>query len=92
VALGGVPAAVEGSVVDAKEQEKRFLMLGHTIARQAVELPPQERKSFIGREVNDLRQMYEPIYKAKASSSGRELLESMEGWVTQLAKILEKDA
>jgi hypothetical protein len=36
--------------------------------------------------------MYEPIYNAKASSSGRELLESMEGWVTQLAKILEKDA
>jgi hypothetical protein len=78
--------------VDAKEQEKRFLMLGHTIARQAFELPPQERKSFIRREVNDLRQMYEPVYKAKASSSGRELLESMEGWVTQLAKILEKDA
>ena len=78
--------------MDAKEQEKRFLMLGHTIARQAVELPPQERKSFIRREVNDLRQMYEPIYNAKASSSGRELLESMEGWVTQLAKILEKDA
>ncbi len=92
MALGGGPNVVEGSAVDAKEQEKRFLMLGHTIARQALALPPQERKSFIRREVNDLRQMYEPVYKAKASSSGRELLESMEGWMTQLAKILEKDA
>jgi len=31
------------------------------------------------------------MYRAEASSPGRELLESMEGWVTQLAKILETD-
>ena len=50
-----------------------------------------ERRTFIKREVADLRQMYEPVHKAKASSPGRELLESMEGWVTGLVKILEKD-
>ena len=77
--------------MDAKEQEKRFLVLGNTIARQAVELPPQERKSFIRREDNDLRQMYEPIYKAKASSPGRALLESMEGWVARLVEILDQE-
>jgi hypothetical protein len=77
--------------VDPKEEARRFLKLGRTIARQAASLPANERRAFIRREVNDLRQMYEPIYRAKASSSGRELLGSMEGWVTQLAKILEKD-
>jgi hypothetical protein len=35
--------------------------------------------------------MYEPIHRTKASSPGRELLESMEGWVTRLVKILAKD-
>jgi hypothetical protein len=35
---------------------------------------------------------YKWAYRAKASSSGKELLGSMEGWVTQLAKILGKDA
>jgi hypothetical protein len=78
--------------VDPKEETRRFLKLGRTIARQAASLPVNERRAFIRREVNDLRQMYEPIYQAKASSSGRELLGSMEGWVTQLAKILGKDA
>jgi hypothetical protein len=77
--------------VDPKEEARRFLKLGRTIARQAASLPANERRAFIRREVNDLRQMYEPIYRAKASSSGRELLGSMEGWVTQLAKILGKD-
>jgi len=77
--------------VDPKEEARRFLKLGRTIARQAASLPANERRAFIRREVNDLRQMYEPIHRAKASSSGRELLGSMEGWVTQLAKILEKD-
>jgi hypothetical protein len=77
--------------VDPKEEARRFLKLGRTIARQAASLPANERRAFIRREVDDLRQMYEPIYRAKASSSGRELLGSMEGWVTQLAKILEKD-
>jgi hypothetical protein len=76
--------------VDPKEEARRFLKLGRTIARQAASLPANERRAFIRREVNDLRQMYEPIYRAKASSSGRELLGSMEGWVTQLAKILGK--
>ena len=78
--------------MDPKEEARRFLKLGRTIARQAASLPAHERRAFIRREVNDLRQMYEPIYRAKASSSGRELLGSMEGWVTQLAKILGKDA
>lgn len=78
--------------MDPKEEARRFLKLGRTIARQAARLPVNERRAFIRREVNDLRQMYEPIYRAKASSSGRELLGSMEGWVTQLAKILGKDA
>ena len=77
--------------MDPKEEARRFLKLGRTIARQAASLPANERRAFIRREVNDLRQMYEPIYRAKASSSGRELLGSMEGWVTQLAKILGKD-
>jgi hypothetical protein len=77
--------------VDPKEEARRFLKLGRTIARQAASLPVNERRAFIRREVNDLRQMYEPIHRAKASSSGRELLGSMEGWVTQLAKILGKD-
>ncbi|HLM39510.1 MAG TPA: hypothetical protein VK434_07955 [Microvirga sp.] len=77
--------------MDPKEEARRFLKLGRTIARQAASLPANERRAFIRREVDDLRQMYEPIYRAKASSSGRELLGSMEGWVTQLAKILEKD-
>jgi len=77
--------------VDPKEEARRFLKLGRTIARQAASLPANERRAFIRREVNDLRQMYEPIHRAKASSSGRELLGSMEGWVTQLAKILGKD-
>lgn len=78
--------------MDPKEEARRFLKLGRTIARQAASLPVHERRAFIRREVNDLRQMYEPIYRSKASSSGRELLGSMEGWVTQLAKILGKDA
>lgn len=78
--------------MNPKEEARRFLKLGRTIARQAASLPVHERRAFIRREVNDLRQMYEPIYRAKASSSGRELLGSMEGWVTQLAKILGKDA
>ena len=77
--------------MDPKEEARRFLKLGRTIARQAASLPANERRAFIRREVDDLRQMYEPIYRAKASSSGRELLGSMEGWVTQLAKILGKD-
>ena len=77
--------------MDPKEEARRFLKLGRTIARQAASLPANERRAFIRREVDDLRQMYEPIHRAKASSSGRELLGSMEGWVTQLAKILEKD-
>ena len=77
--------------MDPKEEARRFLKLGRTIARQAASLPANERRAFIRHEVDDLRQMYEPIYRAKASSSGRELLGSMEGWVTQLAKILEKD-
>lgn len=77
--------------MDPKEEARRFLKLGRTIARQAASLPVNERRAFIRREVNDLRQMYEPIHRAKASSSGRELLGSMEGWVTQLAKILGKD-
>jgi hypothetical protein len=77
--------------VDPKEEARRFLKLGRTIARQAASLPANERRAFIRREVDDLRQMYEPIHRAKASSSGRELLGSMEGWVTQLAKILGKD-
>ena len=77
--------------MDPKEEARRFLKLGRTIARQAASLPANERRAFIRREVNDLRQMYEPIHRAKASSSGRELLGSMEGWVTQLAKILGKD-
>ena len=76
--------------MDPKEEARRFLKLGRTIARQAASLPANERRAFIRREVDDLRQMYEPIYRAKASSSGRELLGSMEGWVTQLAKILGK--
>lgn len=77
--------------MDPKEEARRFLKLGRTIARQAASLPANERRAFIRREVDDLRQMYEPIHRAKASSSGRELLGSMEGWVTQLAKILGKD-
>ncbi len=78
--------------MDAKEQERRFLKLGHNIARQAVELPPQERRTFIRQEVADLQQMCEPVYRTKVSSPGRELLDSMEGWVTRLVEILEKDA
>ena len=77
--------------MDPKEEARRFLKLGRTIARQAASLPANERRAFIRREVDDLRQMYEPIHRAKASSSGRELLGSMEVWVTQLAKILGKD-
>jgi hypothetical protein len=71
--------------------DKGFLKLGRTIARQAASLPVHERRAFIRREIADLREMYEPIYRTKASSPGRELLESMEGWVTRLVKILEKD-
>jgi hypothetical protein len=78
--------------VDPKEEARRFLKLGRSIARQAASLPVQERRAFIRREIADLREMYEPIHRAKASSPGRELLESMEGWVTRLATILEKDA
>ncbi len=74
-----------------KEEARRFLKLGRTIAQQAASLPANEQRAFIRREVNDLRQIYEPIHKTKASSSGRELLGSMEGWVTRLVKILEKD-
>jgi hypothetical protein len=71
--------------VDPKEEARRFLKLGRTIPRQAASLPVNERRAFIRREVNDLRQMYEPIHRAKASSSGRELLGSMEGWVTRVS-------
>ena len=77
--------------MDPKEEARRFLKLGRTIARQAASLPVNERRAFIRGEINDLRQMYEPIYRAKASSSGRELLGSMEGWVTRLVRIVEKD-
>jgi hypothetical protein len=78
--------------VDSKEQVKGFLRLGRSIAKRAASLPLHERRAFIKQEVADLREMYEPIYRTKASSPGRELLESMEGWVTRLVKILEKDA
>jgi hypothetical protein len=77
--------------MDLKEQTRGFLKLGRTIARQAASLPVHERRAFIRREIADLREMYEPIYRTKVSSPGRELLESMEGWVTRLVKILEKD-
>jgi hypothetical protein len=78
--------------MDLKEQTRGFLKLGRPFARQAASLPVHERRAFIRREIADLREMYEPIYRTKASSPGRELLESMEGWVTRLVKILEKDA
>jgi hypothetical protein len=82
---------VEGSAVDPKAKVRGFLKLGRTIAWQAYSLPPDERRAFVRREVNDLRQMYEPIYKAKASSPGRALLESMEGWVARLVEILDQE-
>ncbi len=89
--LGEIAPTLERSAVDSKEETRRILKLGRTIPRQAASLPVNERRAFIRREVNDLRQMYEPIYRAKTSSSGRELLGSMEGWVTRLVKIVEKD-
>ncbi len=78
--------------MDAKEQERRFLKLGHAIARQAAELPLQERRVFIRQEVADLRQICEPVYRTKVSSPGRELLDSMEGWVTRLVEAMENGA
>jgi cytochrome c553 len=76
----------------AKQSSKWGSCFDPLIARQAASLPANERRAFVRREVADLRHVYEPIHKAKASSPGRELLESMEGWVAPLVKILEKDA
>jgi hypothetical protein len=78
--------------VDSKEQVKGLLKFGRIIARQAASLPAHERRAFIRREIADLREMYGPIHRTKVSSPGRELLESMEAWVTRLVTILEKDA
>ena len=77
--------------MDKKEQERRFLKLGHRIAAQAVSLPPHERLAFIRSEVADLRQIYAPIHNANPDSAGQRLLDSLEKWVLRIVRILEQD-
>ena len=81
----------EGSAVDQKAQVRGFLKLGRSIAREAASLPANQRRAFIRQEVTDLQQMYRPVQMTKTFSPGRELLDSMEGWVTRLVNILDKD-
>jgi hypothetical protein len=65
-----------------RRQQEVILNLGHAIALQAVEFPPNERQAFIKSEVANLRQTYGPVYPDE------ELLDSMEEWVTEMVKIL----
>ena len=74
--------------MDAKEQQRRFLKLGHSIARQAVALAPQERQAFIRDEIAELREMCEPIHKVAPTSAGKRLIDSMEEWVMQMVEVL----
>ncbi len=65
-----------------KKQQVEILNLGHTIALQAVDLPPYERETFIKGEIANVRQIYRPIYPDE------ELLDNMEEWVAEIVKIL----
>jgi hypothetical protein len=80
-----------GSSVDQKEQERRFLRLGHRIAAHAVRLPPADRLAYIRAEIADLRQIYAPIHNAKPGCTGQRLLDSLEKWVMRIVRILERD-
>ncbi len=88
----GKTLSLIGSRVDVKEQERRFLKMGHAMARQAIKLPPHERLAFIRAEVAELQRMYQPLYRGKPSSPGKELLDSMEKWVMRIVRVLEQDA
>lgn len=68
-----------------REQQEKLLNVGHSIALQAVELPPCERQAYIKSEVANFRQSYRPVYP-----DGK-FLDSMEEWVTEMVKILAVD-
>ena len=77
--------------MDKKEQERRFLKLGHGIAAHAVTLPPDDRLAYVRAEVADLRQIYAPIHSTKPDCAGKRLLDSLEKCVLRIVRVLGRD-
>jgi hypothetical protein len=71
--------------------ERRFLGLGHSIAAQAVRLPPAERLAFVRSKIAELRGIYAPTYIADPTCTRQRLLDSLGKWVLRKMGIRERD-